>query len=268
MTVAILSPADMTAGSDKPRGVAMTTSLRGGQRVAAVSLYGTFGPGKEVDPGEVTKAISSLNVDVLEMYFNSMGGDPHAGFAIRNRMVKLQAEGGVKAIHTFGEGIVGSAATLPFIAGQKRVMLAGSRFFIHKGSSTLVISGTEETLDSDEQMLETYKSFKADLALTNREAADLYVATSHLTAEQIEQAMATTTSYGPAESVAAGFATHANTNYSVAACITQAQAMECHPDLPLDLLNSLPTTHDADARALALQHRSDALAEQLALMAG
>ena len=246
-------------GEKKPKGFHVAQEMKGEKRHGALSLYGLIGENLDIDSSLVVDAISSLELDRLDIYMNSPGGDPFSGFAIANRLNKLQKDGQIKEIHTHGEAIVGSAATLPFLQGKTRTMLNGSRFFIHKGSAGMHISGTLETLPSEEEFIETYRNFRKDLETTNEEAKALYVAKSNLTADEVEQAMAVTTTYGPSEAVAAGFATHADKSYAVAACVSREQVMAAIPGLPTELLEIFDDRAAEEAKQAEVQKRADEL---------
>lgn len=72
--------------------------------------------------------IDGLEEDVtdIHVYINSGGGSVIEGWAIYD---KLKTSG--KKITTIGEGIVGSIATIIFMAGDYRKLHENSRFFIH-----------------------------------------------------------------------------------------------------------------------------------------
>lgn len=212
-------------------GFEITQRLEDAKSIARMNLYGVIGDRMDIDSSQVVEAISELEVDRLELYFNSLGGDPMAGFAIANRLAKLQFDKQIKEVHTFAEGTVGSAATIPFLQGSRRTMLNGSRFFIHKGSGTMFISGTEETLPDADSMAVKYDAFVHDLNTTNQEAAELYEAKSTLTGEQVEAAMEAATSYGPREAVEVGFATHRQSAHALAACWDTDRVMMVSPHL-------------------------------------
>jgi ATP-dependent Clp protease protease subunit len=72
--------------------------------------------------------IDGLEEDVtdIHVYINSGGGSVIEGWAIYD---KLKTSG--KKVTTIGEGIVGSIATIIFMAGDYRKLHENSRFFIH-----------------------------------------------------------------------------------------------------------------------------------------
>jgi len=74
------------------------------------------------------KFLDSLEADVtdLHVYINSGGGSVVEGWAIYD---KLKTSG--KTITTIGEGMVGSIATIIYMAGSTRKLHENSRFFIH-----------------------------------------------------------------------------------------------------------------------------------------
>lgn len=77
---------------------------------------------------KLKKFLDSLETDVtdIHVYINSGGGSVTEGWAIYD---KLKASG--KSITTIGEGIVGSIATIIYMAGSTRKLHENSKFFIH-----------------------------------------------------------------------------------------------------------------------------------------
>lgn len=75
----------------------------------------------------VTQQIhNQQEADELVVHIHSPGGDVNEGFAIYDALI---ATG--KKIKTIGEGLVGSIATVPFLAGGEREMTPNAEFFIH-----------------------------------------------------------------------------------------------------------------------------------------
>lgn len=193
---------------------------------AELSLYGAIGRMWDgIVASEVVEQLSDVQADLLTVYLNSPGGDPFDGFAIKNRIDKLISDGQLGEVHTVAEGLVASAATLPFLAGTKRSMRQGSRFMIHEAHGMAV--------GDAEQM----RKYADELERTNLEAAELYAAKSNHTETQIAKMMAAETWMSPAESVQAGFATERSDAFAVAACVRKRDLERMHfMRAPEDLL--------------------------------
>lgn len=162
-----------------------------------------------VNAPAVLKSLKEMGkVETLRMFFNSPGGDAYGGFQIANRLDKLREDGQIETIEAHAEGMVASAATLPFLKADKRVMRNGSRFMIHRPHSF--------GFGNEDDFMEMAKR----LQQTTAEALDLYEAVSALTRDEINNAMIAETFYTPKEAEAAGFATETVELFAVAACIS------------------------------------------------
>jgi len=177
---------------------------------AEMSLYGVisefFG---EINPQSVVDALSTLEADVLTLLINSVGGDPFGGFAIKNRIDKLVSEGRIGEVHTVAEGMVASAATIPYLAGETRTVLNGSQIMIHEARGFPEVAST-----ADE-----FRQFAERLEATNVQATEFYTERLNHTQSEVAAMMKKTTWFQPGEAIAAGFATHNSDSLAVAACV-------------------------------------------------
>ncbi len=96
--------------------------------IGGADLMSLFGGGETFNLSALKKFLDSLESDVtdIHVYINSGGGSVVEGWAIYD---KLKTSG--KKITTIGEGMVGSIATIIFMAGDVRKLHENSRFFIH-----------------------------------------------------------------------------------------------------------------------------------------
>jgi len=96
--------------------------------IGGADLMSLFGGGETFNLSALKKFLDSLESDVTDIHvaINSGGGSVVEGWAIYD---KLKTSG--KKITTIGEGIVGSIATIIFMAGDVRKLHENSRFFIH-----------------------------------------------------------------------------------------------------------------------------------------
>jgi ATP-dependent Clp protease protease subunit len=96
--------------------------------IGGADLISLFGGGETFNLSALKKFLDSLETDVTDIHvaINSGGGSVVEGWAIYD---KLKTSG--KKITTIGEGMVGSIATIIFMAGDVRKLHENSRFFIH-----------------------------------------------------------------------------------------------------------------------------------------
>src|SRR6056297_93805 len=100
-----------------------------------IYIYGVISPYQdksaedfgEVNLKQVVEQIKqNKDADILNVHIRSEGGDVWEGFAIHDALFNSGKE-----IHTIGEGIVASIATVIFLSGSKRYMSKNAEFMIH-----------------------------------------------------------------------------------------------------------------------------------------
>lgn len=98
--------------------------------------------------------------DTLKLIINSGGGYITEGWAMYDLLKMSEAK-----IETIGVGIVGSAATVIFLAGEKRELTEKATFFIHNpyvdmvgGDSDTLISIAESLKMEETRLLEIYNA--------------------------------------------------------------------------------------------------------------
>lgn len=96
--------------------------------IGGADIVSMFSGEETFNLSKLKKFLDSLESDVtdIHVYINSGGGSVTEGWAIYD---KLKASG--KTITTIGEGIVGSIATVIYMAGSVRKLHENSKFFIH-----------------------------------------------------------------------------------------------------------------------------------------
>jgi len=80
----------------------------------------------EVSGLSIVKDLQALDVDTINVHINSMGGYVNEGLAIFNVLKNNKA-----AVNTIVEGFACSAASVVFMAGDKRIMNSASALMIH-----------------------------------------------------------------------------------------------------------------------------------------
>lgn len=139
--------------------------------------------------------IDGLEEDVtdIHVYINSGGGSVVEGWAIYD---KLKTSG--KKITTIGEGIVGSIATIIFMAGNYRKLHENSRFFIH---NPYWQPDSPTPMEADDLI-----TLGESLQMEQKKILDFYVAQTGTNIEQLEPLMQKATDLTSVQAVEMGFA--------------------------------------------------------------
>lgn len=161
-----------------------------------IKLHGHFGPSYVDEKGLFHKGITLLDVieqveplkDVKELTFSidSPGGYVDIGDSVYNYMIALKSKG-IKII-TRQDGLVGSIATKPFLAGDERIVDDRFQFWIHNPYQENV-SGDHEVMSEVAKGLEqteaALRSFYSQFTSIPNDALDqLMKQETGLTAEQ------------------------------------------------------------------------------------
>jgi ATP-dependent Clp protease protease subunit len=163
-------------------------------KVGIVNIIGSIGSYDDVSLKSVMQQIQSVgNVDEYLLVINSGGGEVMEGFAIYNHLLSLN-----KPITTRGSGIVGSIATLIFLAGSKRQLYPNTQFLIHnpftfaEGDASDLMKRAEELKNIENHLLDVYIAktgaekdvlsnlMNADTLITSDSAFELKFATEIL----------------------------------------------------------------------------------------
>lgn len=144
---------------------------------------------------KLKKFIDNLEEDVTDLHvsINSGGGSVIEGWAIYD---KLKTSG--KKITTIGEGIVGSIATIIFMAGDVRKLHENSRFFIHN---------PYWQPDSPTPMeAEDLLKLGEDLQAEQKKILDFYTSKTGTSIEQLQPLMQRATDLTSTQAIELGFA--------------------------------------------------------------
>lgn len=163
-------------------------------KTGIINIIGGIGAYDDASLTNIMNQIASVgNVDEYLVVINSGGGEVMEGFAIYNYLLSLG-----KPITTRGNGIVGSIATLIFLAGNKRQLYPNTQFLIHnpftfaEGDATDLMRRAEELRNIENSLLDVYISktgaerdtlqnlMNADTLITSDTAFELKFATEIL----------------------------------------------------------------------------------------
>lgn len=155
-----------------------------GDITSAAELYRNWGCSEgEVSARDVKQAIEGLDVDTINVYINSYGGEVAEALAIYSSLKRHSAQ-----IHTFCDGFACSAATIVFCAGDVRTMGAIALLMIHNCMSYLGYANSEEMRkaaeDNDKINQSSIEAYKSVCNLTEDEIKEKMNAETWLTAQE------------------------------------------------------------------------------------
>ena len=170
-------------------------SLEKAKQTATLNIYGdiTSWPWLESDvsASNLSKQLEALtDVDEINVYINSYGGEVAEGLAIYNALRRHKAK-----VRTFCDGFACSIASVIFMAGEERIMNESSLLMIHNAWSCVSGNAAELRKQADDLEKITEASVKA------------YKAHSSLAEEEIKALLDAESWISPEEAVSYGFAT-------------------------------------------------------------
>ncbi len=163
------------------------------ENIADVYIYGDITSWRwfenDVSAYSLAQEIKDLEVDTINVYINSYGGEVAEGLAIYNSLKRHKAK-----VKTFCDGFACSAASIIFSAGDERLMCESSFLMIH--NATQWVAGTSEELHKQAD----------DLEKINQSIIDIYVSLTKLSEEEVKDKMNYETWITPDEALDWGFA--------------------------------------------------------------
>lgn len=160
------------------------------ERRASLHLYGVIGAYWDgIDAAAVVPAIRALDVDTIELFVNSPGGNVYDGIAIRNALRQHTA----RVVVTV-DGLAASAASFIACGGDEVVMGENAEFMIHEAWGVSIGDAEEMRSAAD------------DLDRISDNIAAMYAAKAGGEASDWRALMKAETWYSASEAVAAGLA--------------------------------------------------------------
>ena len=145
----------------------------------------------EVDSFQITKEINGLDVDTINVFINSYGGEVAEALAIYSALKRHSA-----SVHTYCDGFACSAATIIFCAGDVRTMGSIALLMIHNCMSYIGYANSEEMRKAAE-----------DNDKINQSSINAYLTVTSLSEEKITELMDNATWMTAKEALDYGFAT-------------------------------------------------------------
>ena len=161
---------------------------------ASINIYGdiTSWEWRESDVSSYTlsKEIEGLDVDTINVYINSYGGEVAEGLAIYNALKRHKAK-----IKTFCDGFAASIASVIFMAGDERIMSNASLLFIH--NAWTIAEGNAND----------FRKQAEDLDKITQASINAYMNHVNITKEKLKEMLDNETWISPQDALEMGFAT-------------------------------------------------------------
>lgn len=138
----------------------------------------------------IVRQLKELDVDEIKVHINSYGGDVAEGLAIYNVLREHKAQ-----IVTICDGFACSAASVVFMAGDRRVMQPASLLMIHN-AWTIAMGNAEELRKTAD-----------DIEIITQASVEAYKMVATISEKKIKELMDAETWILPKDAVAYGFAT-------------------------------------------------------------
>lgn len=212
------------------------------EKTANIYIYGDIlsWPWLESDVSSYNLAqeIAALeDIDTLNVFINSYGGEVAEGLAIYNALRRHKA-----TVRTHVDGFACSAASVVFMAGDERIMSNASLLFIH--NAWLLTAGDQNQLRQDAD----------DLEKINNATVQAYMNHIRIPEEQLRAMMDAETWISAKEALEWGFATAvvnpattskaaASVRQKLAAMIMQQKAGCLVPEPPKDTVDMETLAH-------------------------
>lgn len=164
------------------------------QQTANINIYGdiTSYPWteKDVSAYNLSKEIEGLDVEQINIYLNSYGGEVAEGIAIYNSLKRHKA-----AVKTVCDGMACSIASVIFMAGDERIMNNASLLMIH--NAWTYTSGNADQLRKEAD----------DLDKISNLSVKAYMEHINISEEELKTLLDAETFLSPDEALEYGFAT-------------------------------------------------------------
>lgn len=164
-------------------------------RTADINIYGDITSYEwdesDVSSYSVKSEIDELDVDEINVYINSYGGEVAEALAIYSALKRHSAR-----IHTYCDGFACSAATIIFCAGDDRTMGSLALFMIHNCMMYAGMANANEL-----------RKFAEDADTVNQSSIEAYKRVSNLSEDDIKAMMDAETWLTARECLDYGFAT-------------------------------------------------------------
>ena len=166
------------------------------KKMADILIYGDITSWEwfesDVSSYTLTKELQSLpdDIDQINVYINSYGGEVGEGLAIYNELKRHKAK-----VTTYCDGFAASIASVIFMAGDERIMNNASLLFIHNAWSNC--SGNSSEL----------KKAADDLEKITQASVNAYLESINISEDELKEYMDAESWLSPMECLEMGFCT-------------------------------------------------------------
>lgn len=161
---------------------------------ANINIYGDITSWEwfesDVSSYTLSKELEGLDVDTINVYINSYGGEVAEGLAIYNALKRHKAK-----IKTFCDGFAASIASVIFMAGDERIMSNASLLFIH--NAWTIAEGNAND----------FRKQAEDLDKITQASINAYMNHVNITEEELKEMLDNATWITPQDALNMGFAT-------------------------------------------------------------
>lgn len=161
---------------------------------ANINIYGDITSWEwlesDVSSYTLSKELEGLDVDTINVYINSYGGEVAEGLAIYNALKRHKAK-----IKTFCDGFAASIASVIFMAGDERIMSNASLLFIH--NAWTIAEGNAND----------FRKQAEDLDKITQASINAYMNHVNITKEELKEMLDNETWISPQDALEMGFAT-------------------------------------------------------------
>lgn len=192
------------------------------KQTATLNIYGDITSwawfDDEVSAANLSKQLEALgDVDQIDVYINSNGGEVKEGLAIYNALRRHKAK-----VTTYCDGFACSIASVIFMAGDERIMSESSLLMIHNAYTYTVGNSAELRKQAD------------DLDKITQASVEAYKSHSSLSEKEIKKLMDNESWILPEEALSYGFATTVdkteNENVSQSAWLQLFNIIKAHQE--------------------------------------
>lgn len=197
------------------------------EKTGELMLYGEISEcswwGDEVTPKQFKEDLDALgDIDTLNVFINSPGGDVFAGQAIYSMLKRHKA-----TVNVYIDGLAASIASLITMAGDKVIMPQNAMMMVHNPWTIAVGNATD------------FRKMADDMDKIRDSMVTTYEARSALTKEEILSLLDAETWLSAEDCLEYGFADEIEETKQVAACMDK-DILDRYKNTPKDLLVNEP----------------------------
>lgn len=189
-------------------------SLYQNGKEANINIYGDISSDSmaegTISSNSLAKELEKLdkNINTINVYINSYGGEVSEGLAIYNQLKRHPAK-----INTYCDSFACSIASVIFMAGDKRIMYDNTLLMIHNAWTHIIGNSSE------------FRKAADDLDKINKSSINIYLSKVNISRQELERMMDEETWITSEEALSMGFATQVLKDNTDKACASAKKAV-------------------------------------------